>query len=166
MERNLTEVIYGSGSGKTAMAVGKCLRASLQGKSVIVIHFLKGSERGETDILEELKDFDIKTFRFEKQEAFYQELSDQEKEEERVNIQNGLNFARKVIATRECDFLVLDELLGVIDMGIALKETIMDVLSARDGSMEIIMTGTNMPGWMAELVDQVTRVTTEVLTEA
>ncbi len=112
MERELTEVYCGSGRGKTTLAMGQSLRASTQGKSVIIIQFLKGNERRELDFLEELDELDIKIFRFEKMETCYEELTEQEKSEEKRNILNGLNFSRKVVATQECDFLVLDEILG------------------------------------------------------
>ena len=130
---------------------------------MIIIQFLKGSERGELSILEKLDDLDVKFFRFEKQETIFSELSEQEQAEEKINIVNGINFARKVIATRECDFLVLDEILGVIDMGIVTKELVTDMLSQRDGSMEIILTGMTLPDWIVEHVDIVTEVRTSCL---
>ena len=55
MEKEFTEVYCGSGKGKTTLAVGQCLRASANGKSVIIIQFLKGKERRELDFLEELE---------------------------------------------------------------------------------------------------------------
>ena len=161
MERKPTEVICGTGSGKSVLAVGKALQESVQGKSVIIIQFLKGSELGELENLEKLDSMDVKIFRFEKQETYYNELSEEEKKEEQTNIRNGLNFARKVIATRECDFLVLDEILGVIEQGIATKEMIEEMLSQKDESMHIVMTGRNLPEWMRQFADYVTTLTTE-----
>ena len=131
MERELTEVYCGSGRGKTTLAMGQSLRASTQGKSVIIIQFLKGNERRELDFLEELDELDIKIFRFEKMETCYEELTEQEKSEEKRNILNGLNFSRKVVATQECDFLVLDEILGLLDNGIATLDMITDILKLR-----------------------------------
>ena len=141
MEREITEVYCGNGKGKTTLAVGRGLRFATQGKSVSIIQFLKGRERRELDFLEELDNFDFMIFRFEKMDTCYNDLSEQEKAEERTNILNGLNFARKVIATRECDFLLLDEILGLMDKGIAPVETIIDMLKQKDESMQIIMTG-------------------------
>ena len=59
---------------------------------------------------------DFKIFRFEKQDCCYAELTEEGKKEENINILNGVNFARKVIVTQECDFLLLDEILGLVDM--------------------------------------------------
>ena len=69
MEREITEVYCGNGKGKTTLAVGRGLRFATQGKSVIIIQFLKGRERRELDFLEELDNFDFKIFRFEKMDA-------------------------------------------------------------------------------------------------
>ena len=73
MEKEFTEVYCGGGKGKTTLAIGQCLRASAQGKSVIIIQFLKGRERRELDFLEELDNLDIKIFRFEKHDEGYEE---------------------------------------------------------------------------------------------
>jgi len=161
MEKEFTEVYCGGGKGKTTLAIGQCLRASAQGKSVIIIQFLKGRERRELDFLEELDNLDIKIFRFEKHDEGYEELNEQEKAEERTNILNGLNFARKVIATGECDFLLLDEILGLMDKGIAPVETIIDMLKQKDESMHIVMTGRWLPEALKPYVDSITTLTTE-----
>ena len=53
---------------------------------------------------------------------FDENLTEQEKEEEIPNLKNGLNFARKVLATGECDVLILDEVLGLPEREIATLE--------------------------------------------
>ena len=161
MEREITEVYCGNGKGKTTLALGQGLRFAAQGKSVIIIQFLKGKERREVDFLEELDNLDFKIFRFEKMDTCYNDLSEQEKAEERTNILNGLNFARKVIATGECDFLLLDEILGLMDKGIAPVETIIDMLKQKDESMHIVMTGRRLPEALKPYVDSITTLTTE-----
>ena len=88
MEKELTEVYCGNAKGKTTLAMGQSLKASTQGKSVIVIQFLKGKERRALDFLQDLEDLDIKIFRFEKQDICYEELNEQEKSEERSKGRN------------------------------------------------------------------------------
>ena len=78
--------------GKTTLAIGQCLRASAQGKSVIIIQFLKGRERRELDFLEELDNLDIKIFRFEKHDEGYEELNEQEKAEEKNQYSQCFEF--------------------------------------------------------------------------
>ena len=161
MERELTEVYCGNGKGKTALAIGQSLREATQGKSVIVIQFLKGRERKSLDFLQELMNLDFKIFRFEKQDCCYAELTEEGKKEENINILNGVNFARKVIATQECDFLLLDEILGLVDMGIVTVDTVADILKQKDESMHIVMTGWNLPEELRPYVDVITTLNTE-----
>nr|WP_296158073.1 cob(I)yrinic acid a,c-diamide adenosyltransferase [uncultured Blautia sp.] len=163
MERELTEVYCGNGKGKTALAIGQSLREATQGKSVIVIQFLKGREKRALDFLQEVIDLDFKIFRFEKQDCCYEELSEEEKAEERANILNGVNFARKVVVTRECDFLLLDEILGLVDCGIVTVDMVADILKQKDESMHIVMTGWNLPEALKPYVDTVTTLNTETL---
>ena len=66
MEKESTEIYCGNGVGKTTLALGQSMKASVQGKSVIMIQFLKGKEKRELDFLEELDNLDIKIFRFER----------------------------------------------------------------------------------------------------
>ena len=161
MERELTEVYCGNGKGKTALASGQSLREATQGKSVIVIQFLKGRERKSLDFLQELMNLDFKIFRFEKQDCCYAELTEEGKKEENINILNGVNFARKVIVTQECDFLLLDEILGLVDMGIVTVDTVADILKQKDESMHIVMTGWNLPEELRPYVDVITTLNTE-----
>ena len=161
MERELTEVYCGNGKGKTALAIGQSLREATQGKSVIVIQFLKGRERRSLDFLQELMNLDFKIFRFEKQDCCYAELTEEGKKEENINILNGVNFARKVIVTQECDFLLLDEILGLVDMGIVTVDTVADILKQKDESMHIVMTGWNLPEELRPYVDVITTLNTE-----
>ena len=163
MEKELTEVYCGNGKGKTALAIGQSLREATQGKSVIVIQFLKGREKKALDFLQEVMDLDFKIFRFEKQDCCYEELSEEEKAEERSNILNGVNFARKVVVTRECDFLLLDEILGLVDCGIVTADMVADILKQKDESMHIVMTGWNFPEALKPYVDTVTTLNTETL---
>ncbi len=165
MNEGLTEIYCGRGRGKTTLALGQSLKASIQGNSVIIIQFLKGKERRELDILEDLEGQDIKIFRFEKMDNCYADLTEEEKGEENLNILNAVNFAHKVVATQECDFLVLDEILGLLDIGIITVDTIKEILKLKDPSMHIVMTGWEYPPELEEYIDSVTTITTEEITK-
>ena len=162
MSTGRLEVICGEdSSGKTAMALGRALQALTEQKTVIVIQFLKGRETHSLDFLQDVDNLDFKIFRFEKRDCCYEDLTEEEKAEEKSNILNGLNFARKVIATQECDFLLLDEILGLLDCGIATVDGIIDMLKQKDESMHIVMTGWNFPEELRPYVDVITTLNTE-----
>ena len=159
MKRGNVEVICGEGLGKTSLALGKGLSALMEHKRVIMIQFLKGcSPKDEQEILERLEP-DFKVFRFEKSNTFFEELSEEEKAEELINIRNGFNFARKVAATGECDVLILDEVLGLVEQGIVSAEEVHELLGEASDSTELIFTGIKLCPEMMDWADDVYQIT-------
>ena len=159
MKDSMIQVICGPGKGKTASALGRGVSALIRGKNVIMVQFLKGSM--DSDNMEVLKRLEpeFKLFRFEKSPMVFDRLSDEEKEEARINIRNGLNFSKKVLVTGECDILILDEILGILDEGIiTLEELCALITQARQSEAELIMTGTVYPAALDEWVDEVTKL--------
>ncbi len=154
MKNGRVEVICGAGLGKTSLAIGKGIMALTEQKSVIMIQFLKGNRKEDQDALKVLEP-DFKIFRFEKADAFFEELSEEEKAEELINIKNGFNFARKVIATGECDVLILDEVLGIIDRNIIELEEFEHLVASKEEEMSLILTGKVFPEKLRPLVDAI-----------
>lgn len=127
-------------------------------KRVIMIQFLKGcSPKDEQEVLERLEP-DFKVFRFEKSNSFFEELSEEEKAEELINIRNGFNFARKVAATGECDVLILDEVLGIIDQNIITLEDVEKLLEVKEEDLNLVMTGKVFPEKLKPYVDAISRI--------
>lgn len=157
MDKKKVQVYYGKGKGKTTAAVGQCVRAASMGKSVIMIQFLKGKDTEEFSFLLKLEP-DIKLFRFEKAHEYYRDLKEEDKIEERKNILNGFNFARKVIETGECDVLVLDEILGLIDLGIVTAEDIIKLINLKDDYYKLLLTGQNLPDQLIPYVDRISEI--------
>lgn len=156
-EKKIVQIYYGNGKGKTTAAMGQSIRAASKGLRTIVIQFLKGKDSQEFSYLKKLEP-DIKLFRFEKAEEFYGELLPEEQEEERKNIINGFNFARKVLNAGECDMLVLDEVLGLVDLGIISIDDIIDLINLRDDYFKLVMTGMNMPPELEEYADMISLI--------
>lgn len=158
MSNRNVEVIYGTGMGKTSLALGKGITALMEHKSVIVIRFLKGSLKKEgLDILKRLEP-DLKIFSFEKSEDFFDNLSEEQKHEELINIRNGFNFAKKVIATGECDILILDEVLGIIDRNIITTEEFEKLVEIKEDGMRLILTGKVFPEKLRPYVDIISSI--------
>ncbi len=152
------QVICGSGNGKTSDAVGCAIRSASAGKEVILVQFLKGSDTENYGLLTRLEP-QIKLLSFERTGKCYEELTQEEQEEEKSNIMNGFHYARKVIQTNECDLLILDESLGLVDSGIIDVSEIMKLLElSKNSDMEILLTGRNLPDEIMELADAVTRI--------
>lgn len=140
MKEGRLQVYCGSGKGKTTAALGQAIKEASRGKSVFIVQFLKGRQPEEISFIQRLEP-EIKLFRFQRREAAFEELTPQEQEEETMNMKNGLGFAKKVLATGECDVLILDEILGLLEQGIATMEDIHMLLEEASDDTELIFTG-------------------------
>ena len=88
------------------------------------------------------------------------ELPEDKKHEEILNIKNGLNYAKKVLSTGECDLLILDEVLGLIDNRIITVGDLEEILSQKMEDTRIILTGITMNDEVCMLADDVSRIET------
>lgn len=159
MKQGLIHIYSGDGHGKSPAALGKAVLSAAAGEKVVIIQFLKEKGVKDSEFIRRLEP-EIKVFRFEKSHGNFDELSDEKKNEEIVNIKNGLNFAKKVLATGDCDLLILDEVLGLIDNKIISAEDLKNLLEARDEETDIIMTGISLNDELCMLADEVSRIET------
>lgn len=157
MKQGVVHIYSGDGHGKSLAALGEALMMAASGKSVVLIQFLKGKGPAESEFLNRLEP-EIKIFRFEKSDVNFEELSEEKKTEEIINIKNGINFAKKVLATGECDLLILDEILGLIDNHIITVDDLKSLLDARDDETDVILTGILLNDEICMLADEVSRI--------
>ena len=148
-------IFCGDGKGKSMAALGKAMLAASHGKSVMIIQFLKEKESENTEFFRRLEP-EIKLFRFERSEKCYLDMSVEEREEEKLNIRNGLNFARKVLGTQGCDVLILDEVLGLLDTEIVSEENILELMDLKNEEMDLILTGLYQAPELWDRADEVT----------
>ncbi len=156
MKKGIVQVVCGESKGKSACAVGMAVKAAGRSKNIVIIQFLKGKNE-ETEISKRLEP-EIKVFSFEKSEKHYCDLNEEERQEEAANMKNGVNFAKKVLSTRGCDILVLDEILGLVDCGIIEAMDIERLLEARAEDVDVILTGIVFPEELSCCVDRVSRI--------
>ncbi len=143
---------YGSGRGKTSAALGYGILVASRGERVIMIQFLKSRDDNELDFVRRLEP-EIRFFRFQKSEKFYDELTPEEKQEERMNMQNGLHYARKVLQTGECDLLILDEVLGLVSEGVIPEQELIELLRCGTDQTQRILTGQSITDGVLEMAD-------------
>lgn len=158
MDKGMIQIYYGEGQGKSSAALGNAIRKASNGKSAYVIQFMKGQMN--TDFLERLEP-EVKVFRFERCSEGFDSLDEEEKQEQKINIQNGLNFAKKALATGQCDMVVLDEVLGLVPEGMATEEQIVEILQARSPFTDVILTGRDALPRVFELADNILKIQPE-----
>lgn len=157
LEKGLVQVYTGEGKGKTTAAIGQGIRAYGNGLKVYMLQFLKGGKTGELNTIDELGD-NFKIFRFEKPKDFTWNLTDEEKEELRLEIREGYNFALDVIKENKCDVLIIDEVMAVLSNNFLSVEEVIHIIDNKPETMELILTGRNVPKEIIEKSNLVTEM--------
>ena len=158
MKNGTVHVIYGPGKGKSASAVGAGVLGALAEKKVIMVQFLKGvMEEDDAELLKRMEP-EMKVFRFARSHGLYEDLSEEQKREEAINLKNGFNFAKKVMVTGECDILILDEVLGLLEWNVISEEDIIHFLESKNSAMDVFMTGRTCPETIQKHVDHISYV--------
>ena len=121
-------------------------------KAGFMVQFLKKKHSDTLDFLKKLEP-ELQIFRFEKAACGYSDLSPKEKQEQMLNIKNALGYSRKVLDTGQCDLLILDEIFGLVDYNIITIEELMDLIAVKKDSMDLILTGRNLPDEVREIAD-------------
>ncbi len=156
MANGMVYIYAGDGRGKSPAAIGRAVQAAVAGKNVVIIQFLKGRGLEDSDFLRRMEP-EIKLFRFEKSDENFEQLPEEKKREEIVNIKNGMNFAKKVLATGECDLLILDEVLGLIEKEIITVEDLKNMLVCREDT-SVILTGIKLSDEICSLADEISKI--------
>ncbi|OON92712.1 MAG: cob(I)yrinic acid a,c-diamide adenosyltransferase [Epulopiscium sp. Nele67-Bin001] len=157
MSKRLIHVYCGNGKGKSTAAIGLGIRAIGSGLNVIMIQFLKNDSTGEVKMLNTLEP-KFKVFHFEKPRGFVWTLDDEEKVELKKEIQTAMKFAKKVMDTGECDVLILDEILGVLENGFIDIEEMVEFLKNKNDNVEVVLTGRNVPDIIKDIAHYVSKI--------
>ena len=160
MSSGVVQIYYGDGHGKSTAALGNAIHAASEGKNVIVIQFLKGKMEKELEFLQRLEP-EIKFFRFSKSDAPFDELGEDEKKEESINLKNGLTYGKKVVSTGACDMIIFDEILGLLDHKVITIEDIRSMMECRPEEMDIIFTGRILQDGVREFADEIYNIAPE-----
>ena len=158
MAKGCIYIYTGDGRGKSPAAIGRAVQAAVEGKQVVIIQFLKGKGLEDSDFLRRMEP-EIKLFRFEKSDACFADLTPEQQAEEKANLRNGMNFARKVLSTGECNVLILDEVLGLLDNGIITVEDLTQLQEVA-GETELIFTGQKASDAVLGIADEAYRLET------
>ena len=157
MSKGIVRVYYGEGYGKSTAALGTAVREAANGKSAMVISFLREKNEDSEGLLKRLEP-ELKFFRFEKAAGSFDTLSDEEKEQEIMNLKSGYNYSKKVITTGACDLVVLDEVLELMKQNIISEADFLELVAAVPEDMVVICTGRDVPDCIKECADEVYQI--------
>jgi cob(I)alamin adenosyltransferase len=147
------QLYTGNGKGKTTAALGLALRAAGAGLKVFIGQFVKGMPYAELDALK----------RFAPQITVRQFGRDcfivHEPQSEDISLARaGLEEVAGIIAGREFDVVVLDEVCIALHYKLFGEQELIDILHSKPDSTELILTGRYAPQSLIELADLVTEM--------
>ncbi|MDQ2085224.1 cob(I)yrinic acid a,c-diamide adenosyltransferase [Herbivorax sp. ANBcel31] len=157
MRKGLIHVYTGDGKGKTTSAIGQGIRAFGRGNKVYMIQFLKSQDTGELLTLKNLEP-NFKVYRFEKIKGFIYNLTQEEIEELKKQINTAFDFVKNTISNCNCDLLILDEIIGVLSNNLININSIINLLKNKPEKMEIILTGRNAPKEIQDIADYISEI--------
>lgn len=155
MENGLVHIYCGNGKGKTTASVGLAVRAKGAGLSVLFIQFIKGQNSSE---LLPLKNIGIEIARTPKEIGFIPFMDENEKQDCFEEQQKLINMAQESSKSGEYDLIILDEILGAIETEMVELNQVVDLISYRLKTVEIVLTGRNAPKELVEIADYVSKI--------
>ena len=164
MNKGLVLLFTGAGKGKTTAALGTALRAAGQGKSSLVIQFLKGRlPSGEQEALKghlaRIEIVALPSIQGEGGGPGFPGLAGREiSEREREEAAKAWEFARKKTLSGEYDLVVLDEVTHLVKLGFVTGDEVLKLLQERPRDVDIILTGRDAPPELISAADLVTEM--------
>lgn len=156
MEDYMVHVYYGEGKGKTTAAMGLAIRAAGNGKSVIIVQFLKGRKSGEICILKRLPEVII--LRSDTDYGFYKDMTQETKE---ILIQLYRKYLEKVweMTEKKESIVILDEIFSAYQYGMLEEELVKKIIEKK--GIEVICTGRNPNSYFLKKADYITQMKKE-----
>ncbi len=136
MKKGTIHIYVPEKDGSDTGAFGRAFLEAAEGRKVVVIQFIDGKLSVKSEFLKKLEP-ELKLFSFE-------------------NIRNGMNYARKVLATEECDLLILTDILEMVDSGRITVDDLRNILNAQ-GETDIILTGQSPDAEISSFAEKVYR---------
>ncbi len=150
----MVHVYYGDGKGKTTAAIGLGIRAAGAGMLVTMVQLLKGRPTAELEILSRIPD--ITVLRNEFDLGFSNTMT--EKDKEQVTMMHNVNLLSAIeqINNKQCDMLILDELLSAYELGLIDRNMVHTLMEMRPKELEIVITGHTPVPYFMEQADYIT----------
>lgn len=152
----MIQVYYGDGKGKTTAAIGQAVRAAGAGMLVSMVQFLKGRPSAELEVISRIPE--ITVFRNEIDLGFTNEINEKEKEQITIMHNVSLLGAIDLINQKQCDVLILDEMLSTYELGLVDRNMVNTLMDMCPKNIEIIITGHSPVDYFINQADYITNM--------
>lgn len=136
-EKGLVIVNTGEGKGKTTSAIGTAIRALGWGQKVLLVQFMKGSRKtGEVSFLGNF----LPQIKIISADCSFS-WATEDKEKDITVCRKVWDSSKKYILNGGYELIILDEINVITSLGYLAEQEIIETLSNRNPSINIILTG-------------------------
>jgi len=156
MSKGLIHVYTGTGKGKTTAAFGLAMRASGQGKKVLVLQFLKSRTKDSGEIITARK-IGIKVIKFKGQTT---PLFDPKAKpsELKKTVKKSIVIALREIKSGNYDLVIMDEFNNLAGSGYVTMEDVKKITKEKPERLGLVLTGRGAPKELVKIADYVTEM--------
>lgn len=155
LEKGFIHVYTGNGKGKTTAAIGQAIRSAGAGMKTYFVQFMKEYPYSEIVALKRYSD-EIVVEQFCGDEFVLKRELPSKTEIDRAL--EGLNRAKNMMLSGEYDLIVLDEVLVSIYFKLLTTEDVLNIISSKPDTVELILTGRYCPQEIIDKADLVTEM--------
>ena len=156
-DMGLVHIYCGDGKGKSTAALGIILRSIGCGYKVVLAQFLKEGDSSELKPLSTFNNIKIISGQG-GVKGFAKFMTDENKEVVKKAHIRHFKEAINYCIDEKCDLLVLDEIIGAINVGLIDYDMVIDFLRNKPENLEVIMTGRDPKEELLEMADYVSEV--------
>lgn len=135
----MIQTYFGLGKGKTTAAIGGTIRAIGCGKKALFIQFLKKDNTNECKTLKQLK---VECLHPNCEYSIFEKLTEESIKKRTNKCAEFFENLKSII--NNYDFIVLDEVLDLLEFGYLKEEQLLSVIDIANKETEIVLTGHNL----------------------
>jgi len=152
-EKGLLLILTGNGKGKSSSAFGMIARSLGHGMKVGVVQFIKGrTDTGEEAYFSRDPNVDWHVMG----EGFTWDTQNREKDIKAA--EEGWSVAKKMLADRTYDLIILDELTYILNYKYLNNDAVIVDINARPEQQHVVITGRAASGTLCEIADTVSEI--------
>lgn len=153
LKHGYVQIYTGNGKGKTTAALGLAVRACGAGLRVYFCQFIKKGAYSEIKALSKsMKNIVVEQFgggRF---------IMGKPSEQEVLSARQGLARIHEVMKSGNFDVVIADEINGAAAAGLLSISDLLDLIAAKPGNVELVLTGRSADGSVIDKADLVTEM--------
>lgn len=158
--KGLVHIYCGDGKGKTTAALGGAVRAAGRGRRVLIARFLKTEDSGEVMSLGLIPN--ITLLPSDQNFGFSWEMSPETKEAAGLYYMDCFMTAWNMAVGGKDEaryhMLVLDEVIGAVNLGFVEEQALLEALKKRPENLEVVLTGRNPSSALCDQADYLTEM--------